>query len=322
MTRMRRSEHESAPMDSMAAELVEVGKRPEIAGEVFGTKLTRAQRGFFLLVGVSVVFLSFAYGISVGLKKPRHWAYARPDVWESPLDEEAQAALIAEIGLPAGVSISRTGHHASINDRPATIVNFTTDIPAERILREQIQFWEASGFKVMSKEGNHRGLLIGFDPVSHRKLQMSVWSVPLALRDTLSQGKPVQGSLSLLSDEKEHLGVESDRVPEVPIIPGGKGGAVFRSEEPQGPSYSSVYSNPGSIRDNVDFYRRELGSDGWRERSVLIGGVDAKAGHLTFQRGTEELVLLFSPKTATQGEEKTVVAVFRGPKLEIQKRVF
>ena len=280
----------------------------------------RAHRGFFLLVGLSVVVFSFAYGLSVGLKRPRQWAHARAESWETPLDQSTETALLNELGLPAGTEVSRLGRNAMVNNRPATIDSFLSETAPKRILQEQKQFWEAAGFKTVSTQGQHRGVMVGFDPSSQRKLSLSVWTVPNQLRALVSEGKPVQGMLSVVEAEKIGAAQDGQLIPEVPLIPGGKGGAVFRSDDILGESYSSVYSNPGNIEQNLEFYRRELRSGGWSENGGLVGTAEQQVGHLTFHRESEEIVLLFSPK---RGEtEETVVAVFRGPQLENQRRVF
>lgn len=278
----------------------------------------KSQKSFLLLVGTSVVVLSFAYGLSVGLKRSRNLAHARPMFSGSLLDEAEETLLLGELGLPKEVTVTRLGKNAAVNDRPATIVSFSTTIAPDRLLREQKQFWESTGFKMAAKTGENRGVLIGFDPVSRRKISVSAWTLPKELRSAAgASALPVQGMLSLLEDEKIGTGISI--VPEVPVIPGGRGGAVFRADEGGGESYSSVYSNPGSLEENLEYYRRELPAAGWAESNS--GGTKSgryPTGHLMFRRNGEEVVLLFTPK----GEEETVVAVFRGPKMDIPRGVF
>ena len=283
-------------------------------------KILEGKKGFYLLVGTSVIVLSFTYGLSVGMKRSQQHAFARPERWETPLDQSEEDSLRNALGLPAGTELSRLGRNSMVNNKPATIVSFLSETSPQRILLEQKQFWETSGFKTASTQGQHRGVLVGFDPISQRKLSLSVWTVPNKLRAMVSQGKPVQGMLSLLESEKLDSSEQAAFIPDVPILPGGKGGAVFRSEEDSVESYSSVYSNPGNLEQNLEFYRRELASSGWKESGGMLTEAPKPVGHLTFRREEEEIVLLFSPKPGDSPE--TVVAVFRGPRLEMKSKVF
>jgi hypothetical protein len=133
----------------------------------------------------------------------------------------------------------------------------------------------------------------------------------------MSGGYPVSGTLTVLQAPRP--GEEVREVPGVPVMPGGKGGAVFSSDDGRGRGWSSIYLNPGSVEENLAYYRGALPAGGWRETDRRTGEANlTDFASLSFVRRGEELVLLLSQSgsgapASTAG--KTVVMVALGSRV-------
>ncbi|MFN8390295.1 MAG: hypothetical protein U0136_08405 [Bdellovibrionota bacterium] len=280
------------------------------------------RHAFHLSVGSFVVVVSFLYGISVGLNRKPSSAFASGGSPWALVDTDQ---TLHRLQLPAGVIAAPMGKDITINNHAAEIVSFVSDRAAEQIVNEQIGRWKQSGMKVVGLAKGKRGFAIGLNEVTQERFSISAWTVPPTMRGSLSGGHSVQGVLQVADTGIAES--ETVSVPDVPLMPGGKGGAVFSALDPGGRSYSSVYTNPGSIADSLAFYRNELTGAGWQELNSDLSQPDGsrfEVGNVVFRKDGEEIVLLFSPLLQGGGveapassdsspEQKTVLAITRMP---------
>ncbi len=271
---------------------------------------------FHLMVGTFVLVVSFAYGFSAGLKKNSGLAHAGFQGWE--LAGDASDGM-TRMPLPDGVTALPLGQEITLNNKAAEVVSFVSDRSAVELVNEQMAAWKAAGIKVLGTAGARRGFVIGFNPAIRERYSFTAWSVPPALRNSVSGGKPVQGTM-IVADAGKGTEPNEGLVPDVPLMPGGKGGSVFSALDPGGRSYSGIYTHPGTVADSVDFFESELPNYGWRKEESDIGNVEKsrfEVGHLLFRRAGEEAIIMLSPSSdiaADDGETaKTVVSVSRGP---------
>lgn len=277
----------------------------------------RARTSRFLVwsVGTFIVVTSFLYGLFAGLRGDRSLAFATlgDRVWETLWDT---GPGLERLQLPRGVIASPMGNDVRINDRAGEVASFVTKRAPQEIVNEMKLLWEQRGARVLAFATERRGFALAVNFSTHERQLLSVWSVPPTVRQELSSGYPVQGIVSLI-DFAEHTAVPGDgEVPEVPLPEGGKGGAVFSALDAGGRSWSGVYTVPGKVEEVLDFYTDELRSRGWRlmDRQDPAGeSLRMSVGSLRAARGSEEIVLLVSPRTA----DDAVVSVNRGPKIDL-----
>lgn len=298
------------------------------------------RHAFHIGIGVFVVVMSFAYGLSAGLAKRNGKAFALPERGVfAPSDFDAGDSRPARLKVPDGVIVIPLGRDITINDQAAEMISFVTERPAKELVEEQMDKWRTSGLTVVGKATNRRGFAIAFQQNGGERYSFSAWSVPPVFRSQMSQGKPVQGMMSVVDGRAS--GVRTDgTVPEVPLKPGGKGGAVFSSLDGNGRTFSGVYTLPGSVLENIHYYRAELADSGWQELVSDYSqpqGAKFNVGNMIFRKDGEELVLLFSPvapekasgalgaensdgaedtaasPASFEEQEKSIVAITKGP---------
>lgn len=283
-------------------------------GELDTKPVDRERRfrfAFHLYVTTFVVVTAFIYGLSAGLNKKIEPAFATLGFGEGAKISDELAAR-----LPQGVTALPVGDEVSINGKPSELVSFFTNRKVRGIVRDVVREWKKDGLKVLQMTTGQRGIALGFDEVLGKRYALTVWVVPPPMRGFTGTNKKVQGILTVQNEAASPTSSDFElngEVPGVSIMPGGKGGAVVSSRDPGGRSYSSVYTNPGSISMNLSFYRAQLAPQGWEELSGDYDQTEAKGhGHLRMQRGRQELNLLFSPVRGSAGMEKTVVMVSIG----------
>ena len=269
-----------------------------------------------IMVGIFVVVMSFAYGLSVGLAKHRSNAWA--DLAET-FDLSLETAPLRRIKLPDGVKAVPLGREVTINNQPAEMVSFVSNRPAKELVDQQMQSWKAAGMKTVGTSTSQRGFVIAFDQANSERYSFSAWTVPPAMRPSMSGGAPVSGMIAV-ADARSATAASDGTVPDVPLMAGGKAGAVFSALDPGGRSYTGVYTIPATLEESANFYRSELSGAGWSELNSEISTIEGakfEVGNVIFHRGPEQIVLLFSPsrdvRAADSGSEKTVVSVTRGP---------
>ncbi len=287
----------------------------ELRSDTFAVALKRSQLMFYACFGVIVVILSFLYGISYG-------ARSKVAVAGLPMPQ-----LIADDGfaqspdLPGGTRTVSLGDDVEINGQASDVTMFVSERPPTEIIPEQLAIWERKGIRAHGRSGRSRGVAIGIEKKSGKRFVFSVWSIPPQIRGQVSYGRPFQGVLAV-SAEKGSLPADPDEasglVPGVPLYPGGNAGAVFSSVGAGGRSYSSIYNNPGTLSENLEFYRLTLGSGGWNEtQSSLDDDPEKGVASLILERGENELILLFTlAKSKTSDSQmRTGVSVSMGPNL-------
>lgn len=275
-----------------------------------------------------VVVVSFLYGFSAGMKGKVAEASSDPGAFAGEFSNasmilstdasEEDPLVIEKLSVPDDVVPASFGRDVMINGKKAAMLSFFTNRSIDALIAEQQRKWRAQGFKVFGGSRGKRGVLIAFDPTRGERYSMSAMLVPGQIRNLVSQGYKVQGVLSYaetalgnIQRAEESVGL----VPGVPLLPGGKGGAVFSAEEQQGRSYSGVYTVSGTVSESITAYRDALLLDQWRETAnVFEGEVHSKAGSLSFRRGNEELTLLFAARPRFfSGATQTVVTVVLRP---------
>ncbi|MBP9837586.1 MAG: hypothetical protein KBC84_02620 [Proteobacteria bacterium] len=261
---------------------------------------------FLFLVGSFVVVCSFAYGISAGLKKNSALAYAKLNSQFSFQEENFNPLNIA---LPERVEAVGMGKDVQINGMSAEVFSFYSDESVESVVRGFLDSLNRESVKIIfNTVGQKRALISGISERNKKRYLLNVWAVPSNLQEVSSRGKRTTGMMEItdLTNGFQRQSNES-MIPEVPLMTGGKAGAVFSSEDlDRKRSSTTVYTNPGSIQENLDYYSEILKEQGWYlESSPLPQSVNNKIfSNLVFHRNKDELILLLS-----QSENKTVMNV-------------
>lgn len=280
--------------------------------------LEKSRLKFNLLIGGSVIVLSFFYGLSAGLHKKLGQANASafngvPFSVENFNDREVSERL----SLVDGIHLMPIGNDITLNGKAADMVTFVSRVPVQKLVNAQVLRWQQRGFLAFGSTSPVRGVALAVNQARGERYTFTAWSVPPSLRARLGGTFSVQGIVAGLSADVG-AGDPEGLVPGVPLMPGGHAGAVISSKDNGGASYTSAYTNPGSLAANVSFYEVTLSNNGWRASDS--GALFAQAGDrkfLSFARGNEEVTLLFSPvEDAT--EEKTAVTVILAPVMALQ----
>lgn len=281
----------------------------------------RRSRAFFLgAIAAFVIFCSFFYGLSRGFSRAQAVSMLAADT--AP---PSAAAFLAsqDLNLAPGISILPLGQNGAINGKPADVISFVTDRSVHDVLSDQVYIWERQGMLTFGAGSAERGSALAHDTKTGEKYAITAWIIPPTLRRTVAQGKRVQGFVSRLKEERfvTAPGEEEGRVPGIPLFREGKSGAVYRTSDAGGESWSALYKNPGSLEENLDFYRRELRGRGWHEQPGSMGLLlKEQTASLMFEQAMEEIVLLFSPASRNLDEKQTVILAIRGPKAQGQTR--
>lgn len=273
-----------------------------------GRTMRSAQLRFKVFFSIAVLLVAFFAGIALGLR--RNLPAAQALVWNSPLPSE----LPGDLHLPDGLAVTSIGGDVSVNGKDAEMVSFATSRPVKDVLAEQVGLWEDRGFLALGAATSTRGMALARDHVSGDRYTMTVWQVPAQVLSGSSGSDETQGVASRLRGGEASAGASGEtagEVPGVPLLPGGRGGSVLHSSERGQESYSGVYTNPGGLAQNAEFYQRFLRAKGWMLQSSSLAETQAAgSAALTFQQGRTEVVLLLAEKEDKQNLE-TVVAVTR-----------
>lgn len=276
---------------------------------------------FYAVLGLFVILSSFFYGLVHGLGKnaTRAEAALSPDAADESLGNAYAAALDSD--LADGLLVMPIGKDVAINGRKAEVLSFITNRSVKEILAEQVKKWEDEGLIAFGTGTPQRGVAMAADRAAKERYVINAWEVAPELRGAAAHGYAVQGIIARATGGRQVDGeTEETRglVPGIPLYPGGKSGAVFKSREGSIPSFSSLYRSPANLEDTLDFYRDELGNAGWVMRdAALIQRAAAPVGHLIMERGDEELTLLFSAAPAASSTSNralpTLISVNLGP---------
>lgn len=282
-------------------------------------QLRRNRFRYQLVAGLAVIMVSFFYGLAVGLKRPPKPAIA----WQAPL-ETLDDSRSASIPLPHGVQASSLGKNLTLNGKPANMVSFMTTRPVPSVLREIVAQWQGRGYRVVGATSDKRGVAVGTSADAKERFFAVVWMIPPPFRKFVPGKHSVQGMLSVGSAAVDGASSTEERqgeVPGIPVIPGGKTGSVLSSQEVAGARFTGVYTNPGTVADNLAFYKDWLSREGWVEQTAGYQTVAADAGGLlSMIKGEQEAVLILAPlRQAAENRftpvPQTVVTVGLGPRM-------
>lgn len=292
---MKMSEHERRGVCCTPPERVQTAATPvchgEAALEIVGLSaeelLRKQQRRFLVLASVAVVVCSFFFGVARGLSK--HGPTAHASLFEVVSEEPTMP-------LAAGISATQVGRNVLLNGREASVVNFVSDRPLSEVVSEQAALWRSFGFRAAGGAPGGRGIALAFHPQSGEKYSLVAMRVPNGLS---REGERTKGMILFSGggwvDPSESEGV----IAGVPLMPGGRGGAVVSAHDPGGRSKTASYTNPGTVKENLRFYRERLHGVGWQEVHGFSGEErGGEFGSLSLVREGEELTLLFSQTRA------------------------
>ena len=234
----------------------------EVAAVNFNNTAKKSKIKMLFLLAGSVLFCSFIYGFSVGLKRP---AYANLRLNNGPVTAAADTFQ----DLPQGIKIVPIGQNVSIKGRKASVANFLTNRNVESVLNEQREIWEKQGIRTLGAVSSSRGTLLGEDLANQQRKIMIIWAVPPSLRRVSANNYHFQGIVSQISTEKSpNLGVdEFARSLGVPLKNNSDGGVVFSAIDNGVESRTASVINPGNISENVNFYEASLKQNGWALQS-------------------------------------------------------
>lgn len=276
--------------------------------------LRKGRRGFFIVFVLSVITLSFAYGLSIGFS--RHSWSAQAKLAAVPYKGDLSDSSLFDKGMmAAGLELYSVGNDVEINGHLADVFSFNSVRDVKSLLGEQESLWKDRGFETAGTVTGKRGSVVAYDPVTNARYSAVAWKVQPQFRETVSEGYPVSGVISAIADESRVLTdgldeAKSGLVPGVPMYPDGKSGAVFSSRDPGGRSYTGVYTLPASAGDVMDYYLSNLQVAGWtavEQRAFQAGSKDA--GHLVFEKGQEAIFLVMVEST----DSSTALSVTRSP---------
>lgn len=286
----------------------------------FESPLARNRKLFAILCGTCVVLGSFIYGLSLGFSKQLQPANAA-------LGKQQNGSVFGELGdlppqltnLPDGIKIIPMGNDVTINGKAVALTSFVTSRNIKGLMQEQVSKWEALGFITFGATTEKKGIAVAFNKETGERWLISAQLIPAPLRAAVSYGYAVQGKIAMaaaVGGEVERPDERTGVIPGVPLMPGGQGGAVWSSEEAEGRGYSGVYTNPGTVLENVEYYAETLVQSGWDlQDKQLNANVKKPFAQLSFRRDREELVLFVvpaeGPKDISKG--KTVVTVALSP---------
>lgn len=263
-----------------------------------------------------VVVTSFTYGVVRGLKTPPANAFAS----FSPDTTGAVVALPTRLRVLPGTKAIPIGEDTAINGQAAENIFFVSARDVRSLIRDQVMIWKRDGMESVGQATDRRGVALAINKATGERFVATAWVVPPASRHLMSNGYPVQGIIAVSDSaggEALRPEEESGQVPGVPIMSGGKGGAVISSKAPGGRSTNSIYTNPGSVEANADYYFTHLTGNGWKlTEGDTTADAQQRVGFATYRKAREEIVLLLSEKPDSEDGLQTVVSVIRRPVVE------
>jgi hypothetical protein len=268
--------------------------------------IDRARLRFSVIFSLAVLSLSFVLGLVLGLRKNAPPAYAAAAPAYRP------GALKLKFLLPQGLDITPIGEKSTLNGRPAQTVSFRSSRGVREILGEQVKLWESAGYKAFNGGTNAQGAAVAVDTATGARYTITAWSVPETLREDGVNGQTA--GIAAFVEGGEISGHDPERqgqIKGIPPMPGGGAGALFSTAEEDGRSQTTVYTNPGKVEQNVQFYHQLLYSSGWTSQNGQMLDAEKGAAALQFSRYTDELTLLFSEKRSSSTPKTVVVVTLR-----------
>jgi hypothetical protein len=286
-------------------------------------KLQKQRLWFSVTIGVTVIIISFFYGLGVGFSRKTGNAFASSymDRFVGYHLDDTTSLLPESFGLPSSVHIVPVGKNVLINGKPVDVVMFNTDESVDGLLANQVKRWEDAGYFAVGATTASNGIAYAIDYNSGRRFSMAAWRVASQARSFISDGYPVQGTFSI-SDLMEDGGIDSlertGEIPGVPLMPNGRAGALMSTDEGRGRSYTGVYTVYVPLVSAIQYYRRELVASGWNyvTRGNMETHEDLMVNHLVFRKGSHEVTLLFMNIQAsldTGSQERTLISISLSP---------
>ncbi len=259
-----------------------------------------------------VVVLSFLYGLSVGLSRKAPQAHAFSPSFSGAdilTDNSEEVTPVESLALIPELKLVPIGRDLEVNGRKSDAMMFYSNFAVPAIIEKQSLLWKSRGVQVFSKSSRNRGLAFGFDPLTESKYSIVSWIIPPSLQKHLSPEYRVQGFVAFSDGSLGDLDFDhrQGEIPEVPLIPGGRAGAVVSSNDRGGKSITGSYTNPGSVSDNISFYQTAFQGSGWREEDGA--GKNGTVGFLRFRREERVADLLFTalPKRGSFTEQTVLL---------------
>lgn len=270
---------------------------------------------FNIAVGVSIVVLSFLYGIASGLRGRLETgtaaaAFASPS--SAPSDD---SDLLKDLTLAAGIEPIPVGHDVAINGHQADVVTFVSVRLIKDLLAEQVDIWKGQGFFTVGIADKNRGFAMARNDLAEEVYTIIAWYNPeLGKGFPGLTGKGVQGLISRGTKGVRDDSVDEEmrgEVPGIPLHPEGKAGAVMSSNDLFGRGYTGGYTNPGTIEENIAFYQEVLAREGWAQVEDQFVNDSSRSGSVNFKRKGQMAMLLFSRLPSQKSSEgtKTLVMV-------------
>ncbi|MBI2895105.1 MAG: hypothetical protein HYY06_16230 [Deltaproteobacteria bacterium] len=171
-------------------------------------------------------------------------------------DDDPIAGYFAD-SLPRypGVAEYPLGTKMRVGGEDMKLAYFITRDPPIRVAEFYARYWEAHGLRVTKDVTPHGGSVGAFDP------ENGAMAVSLVVRGGRTFAFPslMQRPMRMLE-----VGDLADGG-QIAAFPGSDGALRFTAEDEGRQSEVLSYGNWAGLRDNVDFYRREMGRRGWRE---------------------------------------------------------
>lgn len=270
-----------------------------------------SNKKFYILFSLVTVFLSFAYGVSIGIKNNISWA-------KSPIAIEPEIAPdkfdASEYALAEGISLQRVGDNISVNARSAQMFQLNLDRGIKQTLIEQDKAWQELGYKTFGKATNQSGVLMAVRKTEAEYMFMSLKKI----------GQEVVGNLTIsnLKPAGARNGIIRNKLLEVlPEMPGSVPGAIMSSDDYRENTLSVSYTNPGPIEASVDFYVHMMMQKGWKavnhyqEDTGIATLLFTPSGSSSVRSASLQLIISELPKMRMKNivspERTLVVAVYK-----------
>ena len=218
--------------------------------------------------------------------------------------------------LAAGLQATQLGRNVRLNGGAAAAVSFASERPLAEVIRDQAALWRSLGFHAAGEVPGRKGIALAFHPHSGEKYSLVGVELPRGIAPSLDAARRSQGLIVYAAGGWRNGEEAGGALPGFPLMPGGRGGAVVSAQDPGGRTQTASYTNPGGVRESIEFYREALAREGWREVDGFSGAKRGTAfGSLTVRRERQEATLLFSSEGSTEqlgGKERTTAIVIVG----------
>ncbi len=201
-----------------------------------------------------------------------------------------------------GVAEYPMGTRLRVGGEDIKMAYFVTSDTPIRVGEFYARFWEARGLRVTQDVTPHGGTVGTVDPAA------GAMSVSLVRRGGQTYAFP-----SLLQRPVRVLDAgDLTDGGELVVYPGSDGATRFTADDDGRGSEVLSYGNWAGVRDNVDFYRREMGRKGWRESGSTAPEETRGAETLRFSRRGERVDVAVAPVDRQEGRVRILVTRTRG----------